>query len=187
MLSAALLGLCVLGAEPPSAELTDLEDSGWVAAKTRVHVSLGGGIVDAVPGDRPGGVLFSLGKPLWLGDRHDHYQWVFDSVVLGGYAPSVMRGVVVLSPSFGINLYFGSLLGFEARVGIGGAATAATSIDLGPAEELELVVVLRPFADDRTRLKLGLQGAAMFPVVPRAQPGLLLLTDGLALSFETSL
>jgi hypothetical protein len=97
-----------------------------------------------------------VAKPLWLGERHRYHQWAVDLSGLAGYMSSTDHGYLLLGPTAGINLYFGSVFGFELREGVSGmmqlgARTAAAAVLGGSG-----AYVFRLWADDRKRVKLQL-------------------------------
>ena len=146
--------------EPAAVVKEDLEaKSNW-----RIHVSAGAGWI-ASSGTAPGradlGGFLSVGKPLYEADRHQHYQWVTDTMVLVGFAPSNRRALLVMTPTFGTNFYLGPVFGLEWRMGAGFGATPSAQTNLGIGVVLEGAITLRLFGDDRRRIKLQAHDVSM--------------------------
>lgn len=83
----------------------------------RVGVSLGYGIVSQTDRDGTGAAL-SVNHPLWMGVRHKVVQLVVDSrLTAAGLGPGTRIVQLALTPSLGMNMYWGSRVGVEARGG----------------------------------------------------------------------
>ena len=84
-----------------------------------------------------------------------------------------------------MNHYFGSYFGLEWRVGAGFGAMPSATTDLGMGMSLEASMTLRPFKDDRKRIKLQLQEVAVYGFLTRntvTSP-----TVGLSVAYEMPL
>jgi hypothetical protein len=147
----------------PSAEVEaeDLEGrSTW-----RVHISAGAGFLTwentPPPGPRDIGMVLEVGKPLYEGDRHRFYQWVTDSTIFFGFAPGKTSALLLMTPTIGTNFYLGPLFGIEWRVGLGFGATPSSVTNIGLGTVISGAISLRPFSDDRRRIKLQLHDIGM--------------------------
>ena len=175
-------------AESPAAALAS-ED---LAARStwRLHVSAGAGWV-ASPGSSTGpspsdlGGWLSVGKPLYEAERHRFYQWVTDTTILVGYSPANGRALLLMTPTFGTNFFLGPLFGLEWRIGGGFGATPSVRTNVGLGVLVEGAISLRPFSDDRRRIKLQVVDATVlgFLTTPMSPFG----TVGFSAAFETQL
>jgi len=94
------------------------------------------------------------GKPLWLGNRHRFFQWVVDADLIVGFGTDSHHAHLAINPHAGFNLYFGSVFGFELRVGVSGIAQLGPHSALGLGASGTGAYVFRLWNDDRRRLKL---------------------------------
>lgn len=152
----------------------------------RIHVSAGAGFLGfsgsaGLVADAGG--YISIGKPLYVGDRHSHHQWVTDSTIFISYSPGTRTTQLIVAPTIGTNFYFGPYVGLEWRAGIGVGATPGAVTNAGMGLSLESGLVVRPFADDQKRIKLMAQ-QAIFASLTNA---LSLSSLALGLGFEMPL
>jgi hypothetical protein len=105
------------------------------------------------------GGYVSIGKPLYVGDRHPHHQWVTDSTIFISYSPGTRTTQLIVAPTIGTNFYFGPFFGLEWRAGLGVGVTPGAVTNAGLGISLESGLVVRPFADDQKRIKLMAQQA----------------------------
>lgn len=100
------------------------------------------------------GVAGAVVKPLWLGRRYRYAQLDVGAILVGGWGTESGSAYVSLAPVSGLNLFFGDLFGFELRGGPALVAQLGDSTVLGGALLAQGGYVVRPWQDDRRRLKL---------------------------------
>ena len=153
----------------------------------RLHFSAGGGFLGFItsPGaSSDAGGFISIGKPLYVGDRHTHHQWVTDSTVFIGYAPGTRTTLLIVTPTIGTNWYFGPVFGLEWRAGMGFGATPGANTNVGIGITIEGSIVLRPFKDDQKRIKLQGQEVLNYGFIGSLSG---LISMGLGVAFEMPL
>ena len=96
---------------------------------------------------------------------------------------AALHVALTLTPLMGINWYFGSRVGLEIRAGVGfGGDLRAQVSRLGVAIALAGAIVVRPFGDDRQRIRLGVALDEYYLVF--SSPLIIAAAAGLVLGFE---
>jgi hypothetical protein len=154
-MSVGIVVACVMSMA--SADAVEVQpDSDESRSASRLHVMITGGIAGArfalSPELGPG---FVVGKPLYLGTRREHAQFVIDTHVSAELSLPSKSVTLTLSPTVGANFYFGRFFGLEIRGGIGFAARLESVSRMGLGIIGSGALAFRPFDDDRTRIKLG--------------------------------
>jgi hypothetical protein len=151
----------VNGGEPWEADLPIEAQRETAQARSRARVSVtatfgflsdpgaGGG---SSGGPRIGPTV-SVAAPFYMGTRRRYLQFLWEARVSAGWVPSKFA-LLQLAPLWGMNLYFGPVLGLETRMGVGFGAQLFSASRFGMAMQGESAIALRPFKDDRMRLKL---------------------------------
>lgn len=122
----------------------------------RVRLWVGAGMLTSPNGATEAAPGIIIGKPLYLFTRHRHFQGVLDSHFGVAMAVPSRRVSLTIAPQMGLNWYFGQYVGFEGRAGLGFGSQLSSQVShFGVAIVLDGGIVVRPFADDRKRLKLG--------------------------------
>jgi hypothetical protein len=121
----------------------------------RLMVGVVGGAFASYPMSIGGpGVAVVASMPVWLGHRYRFFQWVAAADAVLGVGPAERNGYVIAGPSFGFNLYLGSVFGFEVREGLAGMGQLGERTVGGLVFTGNGGYVFRLWKDDRKRLKL---------------------------------
>ena len=154
----------------------------------RVVIGLAGSIFASYPMsiEDPGPAVI-IGRPLWLGTRYRYFQWMLDADLLVGFGTSSHHAHVAVAPRVGFDLYFGSVLGFELRMGPAGLLQVGERTVAGLGISSTGAYVFRFWDDDRRRLKLFMlmQAGGVFADDPGNDLGLNAGAFGVGLSYET--
>ena len=156
MVASVLLPTASANAREESPEPSPVAQDADAGRETRrLVIGLAGVMFASYPRsiEDPGPALV-LGKPLWLGARHQFFQWVLDAEVLAGFGTASRHAHLAVAPQFGFNLYLGSVFGFELRFGPTAILQAGHRTVVGLGLSGGGGYVFRFFEDDRRRLKL---------------------------------
>jgi hypothetical protein len=158
-------------------------DTEEARSSARLHATLTGGMILTPSGATEFGPQLSLGKSLFFFTRHRHFQGLIDTRFGIQLALPSRRVGLTLSPTMGINWYFGTRVGFELRAGLGFGADLHPQVSrFGLAVPLGAAIVVRPFSDDRQRIKLGLVIDEHFLLF--SSPMVITISMGVGLGFE---
>jgi len=158
-------------------------DTPEARTSARLHADVGVGAFISAGSTAEGGPQIAVGKPLFLFSRHRHFQGSIDSRFAVQLPVNMRHVALTLTPLMGINWYFGRYVGLEVRAGVGfGSDLAAQVSRFGVAISMSGAIVVRPFSDDRQRLKLGVAIDEYYLV--SVSPLVLAGMAGLVLGFE---
>jgi hypothetical protein len=124
----------------------------------RILLGVGGAVFASFPmsiGDP--GIALVVGTPLWLGNRYRFFQWAAEVNGVVGFGTDEKNAYVLVGPQIGPNFYFGSVFGFELRIGLDGVAQLGHRTVGGLALGGSGAYVFRFWDDDRKRIKLMMQ------------------------------
>ena len=156
----------------------------------RVMLAVGGAVFASYPMslEDPGPAAV-LATPFWLGERHRFFQWVLDGDVLVGFGTASNHGHVAVMPQAGVNLYIGSVFGFELRVGPAGIVQVGARTVGGLGLAASGGYVFRFWDDDRRRLKLLMimQGGGYLADDPGNDLGMNAGAFGVGVAYEAPL
>ena len=156
---------------------------------SRMTVAVAAVMFSSYPGSyEDAGPALYFAKPLWLGQRHRYLQWELDVGVLAGVGSQSRHGHVGVGPRFGVNVYLGSMLGFEMQIGPAFIAQLGRRQVAGVGIFASGGYVFRLWKDDRRRLKLLviMYNGGYFAPDPGNDLGLNANALGMSIGYETS-
>lgn len=115
-------------------------------------------IAASFPGSQgdPGGSL-AVTNVLYEWGRNGIFQARIDATVLAVWGSEQQQGYMVVAPQAVLQLYFGSVLGYEIGIGAGGIMQVGQVSQIGAGMFGSGAYTFRFWRDERRRLKLGIQ------------------------------
>jgi len=149
----SLFAACLVGVIGSPARAQSPDES-----TARVAVTLGGGAFAAFPGSREVlGPALRIAKPVLVGGRGSVFQVRVDLASTTIFGLGDRSGVWEIVSLVGhLDIYLGTVFGFEFNMGVAGLAQLASPMAAGAGMAMGGAWVFRCWEDDRKRLKLEL-------------------------------